>query len=154
MHADHAIGTVHRRRNLGDTEGRGVGGDDGVFCQQRCRLANDRLLDCQLLRNRLDQHVGADGGFTQVATGQQIRQGLLCLLLADLAQAHAIGKDFLDTRPGLRQCRSVGVHQQRNKPGAGERMCNAGTHQAGTDDDYFFLISAHVRLSFRLGSFC
>ncbi|MNF91511.1 hypothetical protein D3C84_741140 [compost metagenome] len=153
MHADHAIRTVHRRRNLGHAEGRRIGGNNGVFRQQRRRLTDHRFLYRQLLGDRLHQPVGPHRGFAQITAGLQIGQGALGFFFADLAQTHTIGKDLFDACPGVRQRGGIGIDQQRIETRACERMCNAGAHQTRTDHDYFFFIGVHVWLSIRRGSF-
>ncbi len=160
---DHLRRPARRRRQVGHRQGGGVGGQHGVGRQQRVQLGEQRLLDLQLLRDRLHHQVAVGEGRQAAASGDP-PQDRVRALLVELAPLHRAGQRAGQPGPAALDRRLVRLDADHVDARARQHLDDAGTHRAQADHpDPAELPCHHVpprlgcehrrhRLRFRTGS--
>ena len=129
MHADHALGARHARRDLGDAQRGGVGGEHAVLAHDLGQLPEQLALELERLRRRLDHDLGVRqiaerGRRLERPGGAFLQAPLLDLALEPLADAG---------EPAL-ECVRVGVVHERARARGARELRDAGAHRAGAED--------------------
>src|SRR5690606_25529705 len=120
-------------RDLGDRDGGGVGGEDGVVPHDLVERAEDVVLDFQLLEDGLDDDVGVGAGVQVGGRGDAGEGGV------GVVRLHPALADELVVRPldavGAPRERFVGDVAQDDLPArlSGD-LGDAGPHETGPDD--------------------
>ena len=141
VEADDLVGAQGRFAHLGDRERRGVGGEDRVAGGGGIELAEDGLLDLDLLRHRLDHEVDVAELLVGRGAGDLAHHlgeagvGLLLgqLLLLDQARELALGDGPRLLQSGVDEL-LVDVLDDDRDIGGGDRLRDLAPHGAAADD--------------------
>ena len=125
VHSHHPRRGGGAGRDLGDRQGRGVGGQDRVLAEVFEGEREDRLLDVQVLHDRLDDHRGGFGG--DVADGRGGAQ-------PRVEGGGDLGMPALqpgaDVGGGRLELAAVGVDEADRVPGRHRDLGDAAAHRA------------------------
>ena len=142
VHADHATRARVGRRDLGDRERRGVGGQDGVLGDDPVELLEDLLLDLQRLHDRLDDEVGVLELLDRRGEADPVVQRLR-LVLAELAARDRAGGGVLEVLTAAGDAVVVDLHADDGVAVAGEHLRDPGTHGAQSDNADGLEVTCH-----------
>ena len=90
----------------------------------------DRALDLELLRSRLEDEIGIGDGFEEIRLVAEIAEPGLVLRQEIEDRRDTLGRRSEDRR--------IGIVQHDGMPGRSENLRNAMAHQPGADDGDFF----------------
>ena len=139
--ADHLVGAQGRVAHLGDRERGGVGGEDRAAGRDLVELAEDRLLDLDLLRHRLDHEVDVGEAVVGSRAGDQAGdqlEALVGLLLGHLLLLHqavelALG-DVVRLLERVVDELLLDVLDDDGDLGVGDHLGDLAAHRAAADD--------------------
>ena len=133
MHAEHLLGT---RRRFGDARDRNrarVRRVDCVVRQERLDLAQDAMLEIDVLEHRLDHEIDvAEPGVFRRRAGQ--RHHVVELLPRDLLLGISFSDDLADGGQSLADARRIRVLQPNERPLLHGHRRDPGTHEAGAQN--------------------
>jgi hypothetical protein len=142
MHADDLVGPAGGDRDLGDRQRAGVGREDRRGLAHRVQLAEDLLLEVEVLGYRLDHEVDvaqvtqADGEGDARQQRVPVRGGQLAALDRALGGAGQLG-------PAPFQRRVVHLDGTHGQAVAREHLDDPGAHRAQPDDTHAVDLARH-----------
>ncbi len=149
MHADHPVLATAARRDLGDRQRRGVGGEDGFFRTDPVQRPEQLLLGPEVLEHRLDHQI-AGPEIAELGRLDEAADDPVELFPAELAALDRFReKSFGLAARALQRC-GLDVVGDCGKTGAGGDDRDPGAHgAAGAGDADRLDRTAHLRTKLR-----
>jgi hypothetical protein len=144
VHADDALGVLRRDGDLGDRQGRGVRREDRVGGDHLVDLAEQFLLEVQVLRHGLDDEL-AGGEVPEVARERDPRVQRVVLLLRHLAAGQRAPGAPPENGLAVLDGRAVDLDRDDVDPVAGEHLHDPRTHRPEPDHTNSGEVTRHVR---------
>ena len=117
---------------LADTEGRGVGGQDGPRLGYPVELGQEVGLDLLVLKDGLDDKVGL-GRVFEIGGALDPAQDLVHLLLGEDSSLHRLAQEFPDGDHTPLHKLGLDIEHDDLKPLLGRLLGDARAHVAGPD---------------------
>ncbi len=147
MEAEHLLGSGGRGCEPGDGDRRRVGDQDRLPSHYRVEVGEDLGLQRLVLGGGLDHQIGVAQALHGLGIGDAA-EGLVLVLLADLAGSDLAGEVLVDSGQGLLDPLLGDVVERHIVAGQSDDMSDAAAHLA-CPDDADLADGSHIRIAFR-----
>ena len=137
MHADELVGPLGGGGNVGDGDGGGIGGQNGLRLTDAVQLRKDALFDVKVFNRRLNNQIGVGGQLQIGGKGNLVNDGLLTGLI-QLTLGHQLVQALVQTGLGGLNDLVLDVAHNHVEPLAGKHLRNIQAHRAAADYNNLF----------------